>query len=133
MLIAKKLNKTELKTLAALEARALANGQVGEKLEGAVECVQSILEQRGARYGDFADCARLSQQLQDTLRNHGWMNSEGEFYRPWGHLTAVQKQALSVICDKEARIMNGDPNYCDNWIDIEGYSKLVRVSLQNQN
>ena len=43
----------------------------------------------------------------------------------WSRLNPSQKQALEVIADKIARMLNGDPNYDDNWQDIIGYSQLV--------
>jgi len=43
----------------------------------------------------------------------------------WEKLAADQRQALTVIADKIARMLNGDPNYRDNWHDILGYAKLV--------
>ena len=47
----------------------------------------------------------------------------------WNRLNDVQAQALEVIADKIARILNGDPNYADNWHDIQGYAKLVEDRL----
>jgi len=77
--------------------------------------IEDILEERGARYGDFKDHAKICQDLK------GVMNSvEG-----WSRLNPSQKQALEVIADKIARMLNGDPNYDDNWQDIIGYSQLV--------
>ena len=35
-----------------------------------------------------------------------------------------------MISHKIARIMNGDPNYADNWIDIAGYATLVANRLE---
>jgi hypothetical protein len=43
----------------------------------------------------------------------------------WEALDAVKKQALTVIADKIARILTGDPEYKDNWHDIQGYAKLA--------
>ena len=40
-------------------------------------------------------------------------------------MPTVHREALEMIVHKIARIVNGDPNYIDNWIDICGYSKLV--------
>jgi hypothetical protein len=40
------------------------------------------------------------------------------------------KQALSVIADKIARILNGDPYYLDNWHDIQGYAQLIENRLK---
>lgn len=101
--------------------------------EISLSAVETTLAQRGSRYGDFTDHARLAQILQDALREHEILGEDGELVRPWDNLTYVMKQALTVICDKQARILNGDPNYKDNWHDIQGYAKLAedRCELQS--
>lgn len=77
--------------------------------------IEDTLAERGTRYGQFEDHAVIAQRLQDAMREEaGWKN-----------LAPDQKQALTVICDKIARMLNGDPNYRDNWHDIVGYAKLV--------
>jgi len=75
----------------------------------------ATLAERGARYGDFTDHAEISQEIQDA------MNTKAG----WQRLSSVQRQALTVIADKIARILNGDPNYRDNWHDIAGYARLA--------
>jgi len=35
-----------------------------------------------------------------------------------------------MVVHKIARILNGDPNYDDSWVDISGYTKLVADRLQ---
>jgi len=80
--------------------------------------VQQTLTERGGRYGSFEDHARISQQLQDVMR-------EAHCGLGWSRLAPDQAQALTVIADKVARMLNGDPNYRDNWHDIVGYAKLV--------
>lgn len=77
--------------------------------------VTATLAERGARYGDFSDHAVIAQGIQDVMRRTAG----------WDRLTAVQKQALTVIADKQARILSGDPNYRDNWHDIQGYARLA--------
>lgn len=77
--------------------------------------VDNTLAERGARYGRFADHAKIAQGLQDVMRSAD----------SWNTLDQDMKQALSVIADKIARILNGDPFYGDNWHDIQGYAKLV--------
>ena len=77
--------------------------------------VESTLDERGARYGDFSDHAVISQRLQEDMRA-----TPG-----WSQLDPVKCQALTVIADKIARILNGDPEYADNWHDIQGYAKLA--------
>lgn len=80
--------------------------------------VIATLNERGERYGRFEDHAVIAQQLQDVIRGaHGGAG--------WDGLAPDQKQALTVITDKVARMLNGDPTYRDNWHDIVGYAKLV--------
>lgn len=81
--------------------------------------LEQTLAQRGSRYGDFSVHAEIAQNIQDEMRNA----------KGWVHLSPVQKQALTVIADKIARILSGDPNYDDNWHDIQGYAKLVEDRL----
>jgi hypothetical protein len=55
--------------------------------------------------------------------------NKGADYCSWQTLTPVQKQALTVIADKIARVLSGDPDYADNWHDIQGYAKLEEDRL----
>jgi hypothetical protein len=80
-----------------------------------VSAVDKTLAERGLRYGDFTDHAMQCQELQDCMRSN----------ENWEALDAVKKQALTVIADKIARILTGDPEYKDNWHDIQGYAKLA--------
>ena len=88
--------------------------------------IESTLAERGNRYGDFTDHARICQQLKNTMYN---ANTDHGLQLTWEKLSDVQKQALEVIADKIARILSGDPNYADNWHDIQGYAKLVEDRL----
>lgn len=78
--------------------------------------VEDTLKERGQRYGDFTDHAAICQKIKMAM-----------LFGPsrWGRLSDVQRQALEVIADKIARILSGDPNYADNWHDIQGYARLV--------
>lgn len=80
--------------------------------------IEQTLEERGSRYGSFERHAVIAQQLQDVMRDAD--NGHG-----WARLAPDQKQALTVIADKIARMLNGDPAYRDNWHDLVGYAKLV--------
>lgn len=84
--------------------------------------IENTLTERGIRYGAFVDHAKISQSLQDCMRA----------CNNWNNLEPIQKQALSTIMDKVARILNGDPYYEDNWHDICGYSKLVETWLETR-
>lgn len=99
------------------------------------DSVAATLAQRGSRYGDFTDHARICQDLKevmvDSYVNMPELTTASEVHREhkWHKLSPVQKQALEVIADKIARILSGDPNYDDNWHDIQGYAKLVEDRL----
>ena len=87
--------------------------------------VENTLAERGKRYGDFSDHAEVCQQLQNVMRSSRTSSQK----HGWDRLSDVQKQALTVIADKIARILTGDPDYDDNWHDIQGYAKLVEDRL----
>jgi hypothetical protein len=36
---------------------------------------------------------------------------------------------MDMIMHKIGRIVNGDPDYADSWVDIAGYAKLVADRL----
>lgn len=81
--------------------------------------VEAMLAQRGERYGEFAGHAAIAQDLK--ARMHA---AEG-----WERLAPDQREALEMVQHKIARILNGDPSYDDNWVDIAGYAKLVADRL----
>ena len=81
--------------------------------------IEQTLEEHGPRYGCFLDHATICQSLKEVMQG----------VAGWERLQADQKQALEVIADKIARILNGDPDYLDNWHDIQGYAKLVEDRL----
>jgi hypothetical protein len=81
--------------------------------------IQNTLEQRGERYGKFKCVAATTYALQAVIQ-------EAQTY---GELNTSQILALDMICNKMARIVNGDPNYIDNWHDIAGYATLVEQEL----
>ena len=85
--------------------------------------INKTLEQRGERYGKFKDVASTTYALQEILRNA----------KNHKHMTDDQVIALDMICNKMARIVNGDPNYIDNWHDISGYATLVEQELNITN
>lgn len=96
--------------------------------------IQDTLQERGNRYGDFSDHAKIAQDLQAVMQGATTVRvpfEEGGA-TPWLLLSPVQRQALTVIADKIARILSGDPNYADNWHDIQGYAKLVEERLPVQ-
>lgn len=77
--------------------------------------IKDILAERGRNYGDYKDVSYCSQRLKSLLRD---MPS-------WDKLSNCQRESLDMICNKLARIVNGNPTYMDSWTDISGYATLV--------
>ena len=92
-----------------------------------VEMVQptstdTILTERGGRYGKFTGQAQIAQHLKRVVREYV---ADRQCM-----LANDQAEALDMICHKIARIINGDPFYHDSWADIAGYAKLVADRLE---
>lgn len=80
--------------------------------------LDTTLKERGTRYGKFKDNAEIAQALKNTISKYR--------KRP---LAPDQHEALDMICAKVSRILTGDPDYADNWVDIAGYAQLVANRL----
>lgn len=86
--------------------------------------VDAVLDERGARYGNFKDHAQITQDLKGVA--YHFADSKGKVF------DVDQVEALDMIFHKIGRILNGDPNYADSWIDIAGYAKLVADRLEGR-
>lgn len=79
----------------------------------------ATLAERGARYGRFSTHATITQGLKDIMKGSP----------KWHALADDQREALEMIQHKIGRILNGNPDYADSWVDIAGYAKLVADRL----
>jgi hypothetical protein len=84
--------------------------------------ITQTLTDRGSRYGKFSGHAEIAQRLKAIMRVY-----EAE---RGCDLDPDQREALEMIAHKIARILNGDPNYADSWIDIAGYAQLIADRLE---
>lgn len=84
--------------------------------------VDATLAERGKRYGSFVGHAHITIGLKAVI--FSGLQTRDKFLQP------DQQEALDMICHKIGRIVNGDPNYADSWIDIAGYAKLVADRLE---
>jgi len=84
------------------------------------DTITDTLTERGKRYGSFIGHADITMRLKRQMA------------KPpnWDYLADDQIEALHMIAHKIGRILNGDPNYDDSWVDIAGYAKLVADRLQ---
>jgi len=95
------------------------------KAEGEADTdVHVILDERGNNYGAFLDNARVTQRLKAVAHQFAGQNNKT--------FDADQAEALDMIFTKIGRILNGDPNHIDSWIDIAGYATLVADRLQGK-
>lgn len=85
--------------------------------------VNKLLAGREVRYGAFEDHAEISQSLKAVMYAQ----------TGWARLSKDQRESLEMVQHKIARILNGDPEYLDNWVDICGYSQLVVNRLEKEN
>lgn len=81
--------------------------------------IGETLAERGSRYGDFTEHARITQAIKAAM-----VDSPN-----WASLSPMMREALEMNAHKIGRILNGDPNYHDSWHDIIGYTKLVADRL----
>lgn len=82
------------------------------------DTITATLTERGRRYGVFSSHAQITQALKTAMRQGNWQR-----------LSDDQKECLEMIAHKIGRILNGDPDYDDNFLDIAGYAKLVADRL----
>lgn len=85
----------------------------------ATDTIDAMLTERGKRYGNFEDHARITQAIKHEIR-------QGESYTS---MEDDMVEAIDMIAHKIGRIVNGDPRYADSWADIAGYAKLVADRL----
>lgn len=83
--------------------------------DAGLNSVEATLADRQGKYGDFAEVARLSNEIRGAI-------FDGEAYP---RLSVEHTEVLILISLKIARIVCGDPNLKDNWHDIAGYATLA--------
>ena len=86
-----------------------------------VDNIDKLLAERGKTHGDFDKTSETSQALKDIVRPH------------YTHLTNAQKESIDMILYKIARLVRGDNNHLDSWVDIQGYSKLAEPKQERTN
>jgi hypothetical protein len=86
--------------------------------------IDDTLAERGKRYGTFVGHAEVTQMLKLCISTN--LKTRHKI------LKQDQQEALDMICHKIGRIVNGDPDYADSWVDIAGYAKLVADRLEGK-
>jgi hypothetical protein len=85
-----------------------------EAVTAPIRPVQALISERHATHGNFADNARISQNLKAMLHGED----------AWAGLEPHQQEALDMICTKISRVMSGVHGFADHWDDVGGYARL---------
>jgi hypothetical protein len=88
------------------------------------EQVDTILDERATNYGSFLTMSKVTQRLKAVAHQFAGQHNKT--------FDADQAEALDLIFTKVGRILNGDPNHTDSWLDIAGYATLVADRLQGK-
>ena len=84
-----------------------------------VSDTHKILKEREKTHGNFRDHSYYTQALKSVIR-------ESPNY---DRMSEMQMEALDMIAHKIGRILAGNPDHKDHWLDIEGYARLISRSL----
>ena len=82
--------------------------------------LSAVLTDRGKTHGDFPVQSTICFNLKATMR-----------LGPHA-LSAPHQEALEMIAVKISRILCGNPDEIDHWLDIAGYAKLVSDMLEKK-
>lgn len=86
--------------------------------------LDAVLEIRELHYGAYSKFCANVQAFKKVI-SRGIDASHHEF-------TDAQKETLDMIAHKIARIITGDPNYIDSWLDIAGYAQKQVQELEKE-
>ena len=86
--------------------------------------VDETLDARAVDYGKFIEGAEVMQMLKRVVLNA--LNNRDKT------LAHDQAEAMDMIIHKIGRIVNGNPDVVDHWLDIAGYAKLVADRLEGR-
>ena len=84
--------------------------------------IDETLDERAKDYGKFIEGAEIMQMLKRIV--HNYIEARGT------KLAFDQREAIDMIIHKLGRIINGNPDKVDTWVDIAGYAKLVADRLE---
>jgi hypothetical protein len=89
-----------------------------------VGIVDETLDARALDYGKFIEGAEVMQMLKRVVQNA--LSNRDKV------LAHDQAESMDMIIHKIGRIINGNPDVVDHWLDIAGYAKLVADRLEGR-
>ena len=88
------------------------------------DAVDATLDARAVEYGKFIEGAEVMQMLKRVVQVA--LNNRDKT------LAHDQAEAMDMIIHKIGRIINGNPDVVDHWLDIAGYAQLVADRLNGR-
>jgi hypothetical protein len=86
--------------------------------------VDATLDARAVDYGKFIEGAEVMQMLKRVVQVA--LNNRDKT------LAHDQAEAMDMIIHKIGRIINGNPDVVDHWLDVAGYAQLVADRLEGR-
>jgi hypothetical protein len=105
-------------------AQQSAAGSAPLEIEMYEDEVDVTLDARAVEYGKFIEGAEVMQMLKRVVQNA--LNNRDKI------LAHDQAEAMDMIIHKIGRIVNGNPDVVDHWLDIAGYAQLVADRLNGR-
>jgi hypothetical protein len=84
--------------------------------------VESLIADRKKTHGEFKDVAAISQATKRLWQSQA----------RWAQLTDIQKEGLEYVAHKIARVLSGNSNFRDHWLDISGYVERVLEEIDKE-
>jgi len=75
---------------------------------------ETLIAERGKTHGDWFEASWMAAELKHQMRR-------GD---NWHRMPPHQREALEQIAVKISRVLTGDSNEPDHWLDIGGYAAL---------
>ncbi len=114
----------QLATLAPAQQSAAGSAPLAIEMFDFPDQVDETLDARAVEYGKFIEGAEVMQMLKRVVLNA--LNNRDKT------LAHDQAEAMDMIIHKIGRIINGNPDVVDHWLDIAGYAKLVADRLEGR-
>ena len=114
----------QLASLAPAQQGAAGSAPLPIEMFDYVDQVDETLDARAVEYGKFIEGAEVMQMLKRVVLNA--LNNRDKT------LAHDQAEAMDMIIHKIGRIINGNPDVVDHWLDIAGYAQLVADRLNGR-
>lgn len=89
-------------------------------MESKESVVNKTITLRHDTHGTFVSAARISRNIKRAFYSS----------RNWHNIPDDMAEALDMVANKIGRILDGDFNHVDHWVDLSGYPTLIVKRLK---